>query len=110
MSCPPTQQLRHSGAFCWIGLASSDPAAAKAFYASLFGWDCEELPAGEFGTYTALRRDGAEVAILYRQTREARAARAAPHWTPFGAVEDADAGAVRARKLGGRPAHMPAQS
>jgi uncharacterized protein len=41
------------------------------------------------------------VAILYRQTREARAARAAPHWTPFVAVENADAGAVRARQLGG---------
>jgi uncharacterized protein len=89
------------GAFCWLGLATSDPAAAKAFYGSLFGWHSEDLPAGEFGTYTALRRDGAEVAILYRQTREARAARAAPHWTPFVAVENADAGAVRARQLGG---------
>jgi uncharacterized protein len=89
------------GAFCWVGLASSDPAAAKAFYGSLFGWQSEDLAAGEFGTYTALRRDGAEVAILYRQTREARAARAAPHWTPFVAVENADAGAVRARELGG---------
>jgi predicted enzyme related to lactoylglutathione lyase len=107
MSCPPTQQLRHSGAFCWIGLASSDPAAVFAFYASLFGWEGEELPAGEFGTYTALRRDGAEVAILYRQTREARAARAAPHWTPFVAVEDADAGAVRARELDGAVLREP---
>jgi predicted enzyme related to lactoylglutathione lyase len=51
--------------------------------------------------YAALRRDGAEVAILYRQTREARAARAAPHWTPFVAVDNADTAAVRARELGG---------
>jgi uncharacterized protein len=95
------------GAFCWVGLASSDPVAAKAFYASLFGWQSEDLRAGDFGTYASLRRDGAEVAILYRQTREARAARAAPHWTPFVAVENADAGAVRARELGGAVLREP---
>jgi uncharacterized protein len=89
------------GAFCWVGLATSDPAAATVFYASLFGWQSEELPSGDFGTYTSLRRDGKEVAILYRQTREARAARAAPHWTPFVSVEDADASALRARELHG---------
>jgi uncharacterized protein len=89
------------GLFCWAGLATPDPAHATAFYASLFGWESEELPAGDFGTYASLRRDGKEVAILYRQTREARAAGAAPHWTPFVSVEDADASALRARELGG---------
>jgi predicted enzyme related to lactoylglutathione lyase len=89
------------GVFCWAGLATSDPAGATAFYSSLFGWQNEELPAGDFGTYASLRRDGKEVAILYRQTREARAAGAAPHWTPFVSVEDADASALRARELGG---------
>jgi uncharacterized protein len=89
------------GAFCWVGLATSDPDGAKAFYASLFGWESEDLPAGELGTVTTLRRHDSEVAILYRQTREARAARAAPHWTPFVAVEDVDASALRARELGG---------
>src|SRR5262249_22068631 len=69
--------------------------------ASLFGWQGEELPAGDFGTHTSLRRDGKEVGILYRQTREARAARAAPHWTPFVSVEDVDRAALRVRDLGG---------
>jgi predicted enzyme related to lactoylglutathione lyase len=88
------------GAFCRVGLASSDPAGAKGFYETLFGWQSEDLPAGELGTVTTLRRDGSEVAILYRQTREARAARAAPHWTPVISVEDADASALRAQELG----------
>ena len=26
------------GAFCWVGLATSDVEAAKAFYTNLFGW------------------------------------------------------------------------
>ncbi len=89
------------GAFCWVGLATSDPARAKAFYRGLFGWQSEDLPSGEIGTYTVLRCDDREVAILYRQTREARAARAAPHWTPYVSVEDVDASALRARELGG---------
>jgi predicted enzyme related to lactoylglutathione lyase len=89
------------GAFCRLGLATSDPAGARAFYAGLFGWESHDLPAGELGAYTVLRHDGRELAILYRQTREARAARAAPHWTPYVSVEDADASALRALELGG---------
>jgi hypothetical protein len=27
--------------FCWVGLATSDPGAAKAFYTSLFGWKAD---------------------------------------------------------------------
>jgi uncharacterized protein len=89
------------GSFCWVGLATSDPAGAKSFYGSLFGWRAEDLPAGEAGTYTLLRLDGLEVAILYRQTPQARAAGVPPHWTSFISVEDADATAVRAGELGG---------
>ena len=53
------------GAFCWVGLATSDVAAAKAFYGSLFGWQPEDLEAGAAGAYTTLHRGGSEVAILY---------------------------------------------
>ena len=89
------------GAFCWVGLATSDPDGAQAFYARLFAWTPEELPAGEAGYYTLLRRDAQEVAILYRQTAEARAAQAPPHWTSYISVADADAVAARAGELGG---------
>jgi len=89
------------GAFCWVGLATSDPARAKAFYTGLFGWQAEDLSAGGVGTYTLLRLAGRDVAILYRQTPQARAAGAPPHWTSFISVEDADATALRAGELGG---------
>jgi predicted enzyme related to lactoylglutathione lyase len=89
------------GTFCWVGLATPDPVGAKAFYTSLFGWQTEDLSAGEAGRYTLLRRDGKEVAILYRQTAEARAADAPPHWTSFISVDDAEATAARAGELGG---------
>jgi uncharacterized protein len=89
------------GTFCWVGLATSDPAAAKAFYAGLFGWQAEDLAGGEAGTYTSLRQSGNDVAVLYRQTAEARAAQAPPHWTSYVSVQDADATAARAGDLGG---------
>jgi predicted enzyme related to lactoylglutathione lyase len=89
------------GTFCWAGLATSDTVAAKDFYARLFGWEAEDLWAGEAGTYTALRIDGNYVAVLYSQTDEARSAGTPPHWTPFISVDDADAIAARARQLGG---------
>jgi predicted enzyme related to lactoylglutathione lyase len=84
-----------------VGLATSDPAGAKAFYTSLFGWQTEDLSGGAAGAYAILRRDGEEVAILYRQTPEARAAGAPPHWTSYISVEDADVTAARAGELGG---------
>jgi|SRR5829696_211455 len=89
------------GTFCWVGLATSDPEAAKAFYAALFGWQLEDLLAGEAGTYTLLRRRSEDVAILYRQTVEARSAGAPPHWTSYISVDDAEATAARVGKLGG---------
>jgi len=89
------------GTFCWVGLATSDVAAAKAFYGSLFGWEAKDLQAGAAGVYTMLRCGGEDVAILYRQQPEARAASAPPHWTSYVSVEDADATATRAEELGG---------
>ena len=89
------------GTFCWVGLATSDPASATAFYTGLFGWHAEDFEAGAAGTYTTLRRGGGDVAILYMQQPEARAAGAPPHWTSYISVEDAEATAARADQLGG---------
>src|SRR5215208_2609441 len=89
------------GTFCWVGLATSDPVVASSFYGSLFGWEGEDLSAGAAGSFTMLRLGGKDVAILYRQMPEARAAGAPPHWTSFISVEDADATAARANELGG---------
>jgi uncharacterized protein len=88
------------GAFCWLELATPDPAAALAFYTSVFDWESVARPGGHLGTYTALRYGGKEVAILSPQAEE-RTAGEAPHWTPFVAVEDADRSARLAEMLGG---------
>jgi uncharacterized protein len=88
------------GTFCWVGLATTDPASARTFYASLFGWQAGEQT-DETDAYSVLTLEGKPVAVLYRQTPMARAADVAPHWTSFVSVDDADASAARARELGG---------
>jgi uncharacterized protein len=90
-----------AGTFCWAGLATSSPAEAEAFYTGLRGWEAEELSAGAAGTYRLMRRGGKDVAIVYLQTAQARAAHAPPHWTSYISVADADATATRAGELGG---------
>ena len=32
------------GIFSWADLSTTDPEAAKSFYAALFGWQSEDLP------------------------------------------------------------------
>ena len=83
------------GTFCWVGLATSNPEGAAAFYASLFGWEPDE--GRGFGVF---RLDDKAVAAVYRQTEMARAADVDPHWTSFVSVADADSSAANARELG----------
>ena len=90
------------------GLATSDPAGARAFYTALLGWRAETRPGGPSGSYTILSDAEGEAAILYRQTEEARRARVAPHWSSYVRVEEADAVAQRARELGAAVLREPA--
>jgi predicted enzyme related to lactoylglutathione lyase len=89
------------GTFCWVDLATTDPAGAKAFYGELFGWEAEDMPAGGGATYTMLRLDGDYVCALYEMDAERLEQGVPPHWFSYVSVEDADATAARARELGG---------
>jgi predicted enzyme related to lactoylglutathione lyase len=86
------------GTFCWVDLQTTDREGAKAFYGELFGWEAEDMPAGDAGTYTMLRLDGDEVCGLYEMQPEQVIP---PHWFSYVSVEDADATASRASELGG---------
>jgi len=89
------------GTFCWVDLATTDSEGAKAFYSGLFGWETEDTPAGQSGTYTMLRLEGDDVGGLYEMDPEQREQGAAAHWLSYVSVESADATAERARDLGG---------
>ena len=81
------------GTFCWIDLGTDDASGAKAFYGGLLGWEFDDLPTGEKGTYTICRLGGKAVAGLYDGAEAAS-------WGSYVKVEDVDRATGRARELG----------
>jgi uncharacterized protein len=83
------------GTFCWIDLGTTDVPGARAFYGGLFGWDFEDLPAGDGATYTMCRLQGLDVTGIHEHSEEE-----GTRWSSSIAVDDVDATSERARDLG----------
>lgn len=88
------------GTFCWADLATTHPEGAKAFYAGLFAWEFDDMPAGGAAVYSMCRIGGETVAALYEQNAEQREQGMPPLWFNYVTVEDAAATAARATELG----------
>jgi hypothetical protein len=83
------------GTFCWIDLGTTDVARAKAFYEGLFGWEIEDVPAGENETYSLCRVDGKDVAGIHEHTAEEGTG-----WSSNISVDEVDAATEQAKELG----------
>jgi len=46
----------------WIDLTTTDPAAARDFYAKAFGWNIEVNPDPQYGGYGIAKIDGQDAA------------------------------------------------
>jgi predicted enzyme related to lactoylglutathione lyase len=90
-----------TGAFSWVDLSTTDPEAAKRFYAGLFGWELEDTPAGEGVTYTMCRIGGKAVAAISGQMEIERQQGVPPHWNSYITAHDLDERAGRVSELGG---------
>jgi predicted enzyme related to lactoylglutathione lyase len=90
---PAIEKYEH-GMFCWVELATSDAAAAKAFYTSLFGWVASDMPNPDGGVYTMMQKDGRNVCALY-SSKEAH-----PNWASYVNVDSVDETAKTARDRG----------
>jgi uncharacterized protein len=88
------------GTFSWADLSTTDPAAAKGFYGSLFGWDFDDRPVGDGQVYTMCRVDGHDVCALSAQQEQERSMGIPPHWNNYVTVADVDASTAKARELG----------
>lgn len=88
-----------SGTFCWADLQTTDPAAARAFYAKVLGWNFTDVPGSM--PYAVASVEAGMTAGVMDLPAQARAVGAPPHWLPYVAVDDADATASRAAGLGG---------
>ena len=87
--------------FCWTDLTTTDQEGAKAFYSGLFGWEIEDLPAGEGVTYSMARMNGKDIAAIAPQPEMMRDQGAPPTWNSYVSVESADDTAATASELGG---------
>jgi predicted enzyme related to lactoylglutathione lyase len=91
-----------TGGLAWAGLAAADATRAVDFYCAAFDWQ----PSAAAG-FVILRRAGKQVALVYPQTPQARAANVTTHWTPFFVVDDMDAAVARAGAAGGMALRDP---
>lgn len=94
-----TRTSHAPGCFSWVDLQASDPAAAKTFYTSLFGWDYEDIPIDDAGGVYAMALVGGERAAAIGPIPQGDPS--PPHWNSYVTVESADASASRAAELGG---------
>jgi predicted enzyme related to lactoylglutathione lyase len=92
------------GTFCWDELVTTDPGAAGAFYASVFGWHPHAVDMGGGMTYTLFHRPG--TTGPNGQPRGAggmmKAPAEVPHsfWQTYVAVDNADHATDKAKRLG----------
>ena len=89
------------GSFSWIELATSDQAAAKSFYTSLFGWEIFDVPMGPDQVYTLFQLGGRDTAAAYQLDAEQKTRGVPTHWILYIAVTSADETAGRVAGLGG---------
>lgn len=93
------------GAFCWYELATTDPQAARVFYADVIGWQAEEVPEMH---YTLLKSGDAMVGGLMALPDHVRQAGIPPHWIAYVAVDDVDQYTQRSQSEGATLHHGPA--
>jgi hypothetical protein len=84
------------GTPCWVDLASTDMAGAKAFYSGLFGWEVAE-GGPESGGYSMFQKQGKNVAGLGPVMMEGQPTA----WTTYISVDDADATVAKVTAAGG---------
>jgi predicted enzyme related to lactoylglutathione lyase len=88
------------GTFSWADVTTTDQPAAKEFYSALFGWEAEDMPAGEGVVYSMMKLNGQDVAAISPQQQQQRDAGVPPTWNSYITVDSADAAAGKAGQLG----------
>jgi predicted enzyme related to lactoylglutathione lyase len=95
----------HHGCFAWYELMTTDMAAAKAFYASVLGWDAQDASKPDLA-YALFTAASAPIGGLMELPQQARKMGATPRWMGYVGVADVDAVANRIAGLGGT-IHVP---
>jgi predicted enzyme related to lactoylglutathione lyase len=99
MAMPGAELFGVSGAMAWNELVTPDPEGAKVFYELVFGWHPEGQPMDV--PYTGWRLGDRIVAGMMPPLGDGFPADLPAYWVVYFAVDDADATADRAVRLGG---------
>lgn len=91
--------------FIWYDLLSTDLAGAKAFYSDIIGWKTEKWSGGD---YELLKAGDQGVGGVMALPAEMKRAGVPQHWMGYIHVDDVDATAQKAQKLGGKVMAPPA--
>ncbi|MCA9570609.1 MAG: VOC family protein [Myxococcales bacterium] len=83
--------------FCWHGIVSTDPAAARAFYTTALGWRAEAMQMGQDTSTVLDPGDGVPRAHLGPPPESG----VPSHWDSYLRVEDVDAATAKAATNGG---------
>lgn len=101
----PTHDKHTQGMPSWADLSTDDPAAARTFYAALFGWDYE-IGGPETGHYAMATLRGRQVVGLGGKPPGVQMPSA---WTVYFATDDLDATIARIKEAGGQVTMGPMQ-
>jgi predicted enzyme related to lactoylglutathione lyase len=91
------EQYKQHGALSWCELLTTDVKAAKTFYTQLFGWDTEEMSMPGM-TYTIVKAGGKGIGGIMAVPQKGMP----PMWGTYVTVNDVDATAKTAEKLGAK--------
>ena len=90
------------GQFSWVDLMTPSMDASTRFYSQLFGWSSEPTSDDGGGLYAMSRLGGVDIAGMGEMSADMKKAGVPPTWSSYVTVEDADAMAARAEKLGAK--------
>ncbi len=93
------------GAASWIELTTTDVAAAKAFYSEIAGWELEDNPMPDGGTYTVVKVNGEGIGGIMQNPPGME--NMPPMWTPYLTVDDVDISCAQAQAAGGQVMREP---
>ncbi|MDZ7732396.1 MAG: VOC family protein [Acidimicrobiia bacterium] len=97
----PTRTQYAPGTPSYVDLATTDTAAARDFYGALFGWDLDEEPTDDGGTYIMCTRNGSVAAGMMAQGPGMVSQGMPPMWSSYVTVADADEAVGRVGAAGG---------
>ena len=83
----------------WADLLSHNGQAAKDFYTALFGWTCDDHPAGPDMVYTMYSHNGLAACASAEAGPDQQ--NIPPHWSVYVTVDDLEAAVARAQAAGG---------